>query len=385
MSASLTTLPMIQLQQLFAAIRERGGEARLVGGCVRDILQNKRPKDIDIATTLKPEAILELGHLHSYKCIPTGIEHGTVTVLIGYYQFEVTTLRADVECNGRHARVQYTDNWQEDSNRRDFTFNAIYLDLDGNILDYHNGYEDLKQRVVKFIGDPTQRILEDHLRILRYYRFLSYYGAEQIDGDSMKAVIDQQELIKLISGERIRLELEKISAAKYAVQTIELMSHNGFMPLLELSALRHRIRHFTDAFDVNLGILVHACGLTFEQTKCFLDRLKLSNKVRKSVISLCFAEHKLGSTEFEHKKYLYFYGKGQYLQALQLEAAFTGVQQPALGWHPEALPVHSSDIIALGFSGAEIGKCQRRLENLWVNSNFTLSKQQLLDSIMHKQ
>ncbi|MDA9035106.1 CCA tRNA nucleotidyltransferase, partial [Hyphomicrobiales bacterium] len=167
-------------KRIMRLLNEGGDCARFVGGCVRDSLINLKTNDIDIATTHKPQNIIDILSSDSIKVIPTGIDHGTVSVFTDTYNFEITTLRSDIETDGRHAKVIFTDDWEKDSTRRDFTINSIYLTPEGDIFDPQNGFADLRKGNVKFIGNPKERIQEDYLRILRYFRFNAYYGNDKV-------------------------------------------------------------------------------------------------------------------------------------------------------------------------------------------------------------
>ena len=165
-------------KKIMSLLNKEGDFARFVGGCVRDSLINIRTNDIDIATKHKPENVIEILSSNSIKVIPTGFDHGTVSIFTDTFNFEITTLRSDTETDGRHAKVSFTDSWEEDSKRRDFTINSIYLSPNGDIFDPNDGTLDLIKRNIVFIGDPRERIQEDYLRILRYFRFCGYYGDE---------------------------------------------------------------------------------------------------------------------------------------------------------------------------------------------------------------
>ena len=184
--------------------------AMFVGGCVRKHILGQQIDDIDIATILKPEEIKEKFKNTEIQVIETGIEHGTVTLLFNKYKFEITTLREDVKSHGRHADVSFTDNWLKDSERRDFTFNAIYLDRKGNIFDPQSGIKDLNNRTVKFIGDPRRRIEEDYLRIIRFIRFAVQYDHDFLEPSTVEAIKLNLNGIKNLSKERILKELLKI-------------------------------------------------------------------------------------------------------------------------------------------------------------------------------
>ena len=189
-------------------------KAYVVGGCVRDAIVKRPIKDIDIATPQTPENVIKLLTAEDIKVIPTGIKHGTVTAVHGKETIEITTLRRDLDCDGRHAEVEFTNNWQEDAARRDFTMNALSMDLDGNIYDYFNGIHDLHKGIVKFVGNPDARVQEDYLRILRYFRFEAHYGTHAIDKESLNACIKFKQNIESLSGERIQAEMFKLLSAR---------------------------------------------------------------------------------------------------------------------------------------------------------------------------
>ena len=221
-------------KKIMSLLNKEGDLARFVGGCVRDSLINIRTKDIDIATKYKPEKIIEILSSNSIKVIPTGFDHGTVSVFTNTFNFEITTLRSDIETDGRHAKVSFTDDWKEDSLRRDFTINSIYLSPNGDIFDPNNGTLDLAKGSVIFIGDPKERILEDYLRILRYFRFNSYYGDENIPFSSQayEACKDLRVKLKNLSPERIQSEFFKILVAPNARKNISAMSEANILKVI---------------------------------------------------------------------------------------------------------------------------------------------------------
>lgn len=202
------------INKLLKIIETCGYEGRMVGGIVRNyVLGIESITDIDIATNMPPNiGLIEL-EKHGLKCIPTGISHGTITVVLDNTVMEITTLRRDIKTDGRHAIVEYTDSWYEDSLRRDFTFNALYMDKDMNVYDYHNGIQDLHDKKIKFIGDPRTRIQEDYIRILRYYRFLSRYAKDFYDDETEQIMKEMLDGISIVSGERIFQEMIKLFAS----------------------------------------------------------------------------------------------------------------------------------------------------------------------------
>ena len=201
------------LQRLLAVLAADGEAARVVGGAVRNTLLGQEVSDIDIATTCLPEETLRRATDAGFKVAPTGIDHGTITVIADGRPFEVTTLRADVETDGRHAEVAYGRDWQVDANRRDFTINALYVEAVGTIVDLVGGLADIESRTLRFIGDPEQRIREDYLRILRFFRFFAWYGKGRPESEGLKACARLKDGLTRLSSERIWSELKKLLAA----------------------------------------------------------------------------------------------------------------------------------------------------------------------------
>ena len=185
-------------------------EIRYVGGCIRKIIKGEVVDDIDLATNLDPQQVSDALKNNNINFYETGIEHGTITAVIGDFKFEITSLREDIETDGRHARVKYSNDWKKDASRRDFTMNAIYSDLDGNLFDPFNGKDDLEKGIVKFIGSPGERIKEDYLRILRYFRFFNEYSFVEHDNNTIKSIKKNINGLNKISNERIFNELNKI-------------------------------------------------------------------------------------------------------------------------------------------------------------------------------
>jgi poly(A) polymerase len=214
---------------VMAALSAAGGEARFVGGCVRDALVGRKVRDVDIATHEPPERVLNLLARAGIKAIPTGIKHGTVTAVIGARHFEITTLRRDVETYGRHAKVEYTDDWQADAARRDFTMNALFCGADGSIYDPFGGAADLRAQRVRFVGDPEARIREDVLRLLRFFRFHAHYGKPPPDAAALAACRSLAHLLPTLSGERICAETLKLLSAPEPADVIDLMGEAGVL------------------------------------------------------------------------------------------------------------------------------------------------------------
>ncbi len=218
------------LPRLIAVLDRDGEEARVVGGAVRNALIGSPIHEIDVATTAVPEEVVRRVQAAGFKAVPTGIEHGTVTVVVDGHPFEVTTLRRDVETYGRHAKVAFGRDWKADAERRDFTINALSATRDGAVYDYVGGLADLAARRVRFIGEPKQRIEEDYLRVLRFFRFHAAYGSsEHPDAAGLAACIAGREGLDKLSRERVRMETMKLVVAPHAVPTLIAMTDAGLL------------------------------------------------------------------------------------------------------------------------------------------------------------
>ena len=215
------------LEKLDSIFKKNNFEIRIVGGAVRDIALGKAPKDIDLSSDVTPDEMVTILDKANIKHKPTGMEHGTLTAIIDGEGYEITTLRADVSTDGRHADVEFIRNWKEDAQRRDLTYNAMSLDFDGNLYDYFNGMDDLQDKVSKFVGDPIERIKEDYLRILRYFRFQSKLESPSWDNETLNAIKDNAKGLTQVSVERIWQEMGKLLVGHSVIQTLSYMSATG--------------------------------------------------------------------------------------------------------------------------------------------------------------
>jgi poly(A) polymerase/tRNA nucleotidyltransferase (CCA-adding enzyme) len=216
------------VEQIWAALPE----ARIAGGAVRDQLLGVAVSDVDFASPLRPPVVLRRLQAAGIKSVPTGLAHGTVTATIGKSGFEITTLRRDIATDGRHAVVEFTDDWREDAARRDFTINAMSMTRDGTVFDYFNGRADLQAGIVRFVGSAQHRIAEDHLRILRFFRFYARYAAAPPDAQAIAAIIELRDGVKKLSAERLWSELKRILAAENPAASIALMQQTGVLPIV---------------------------------------------------------------------------------------------------------------------------------------------------------
>lgn len=363
------------LAELGTALSAEQGLARYVGGAVRDTLLGLPVADIDIATPLDPHEVMTRLKTAHIKAVPTGIAHGTITAVLPDGPIEVTTLRHDVETDGRHARVAFTDNWRADAARRDFTMNALYADpLTGAVFDYFGGLADLEAGRVRFIGDPLQRIAEDHLRILRFFRFHARFG-DAPDAAGLDACTARANDLMALSRERIAAELTKLLVTRGAVETVALMVARGILrPVLpEIGeAGVERLRRVAAA--------EHAAGLApnaIRRLAALLPddpaigeaigaRLKLSNADRRRLASA------LADELDEPHPLAYRLGTDPALDRWLLHAPdpIEGVRTIA-AWPVPSFPLSGGAIVARGVAkGPEVARLRREIEEQWIAEGF---------------
>ena len=386
-----------QVRHVFAALNKDGVTTRAVGGAVRNTLLGLPVAEIDLATTALPERVMTLARKAGLKAVPTGIEHGTVTVIADGIPFEVTTLRRDIETYGRHATVAFTQNWQEDARRRDFTLNALYAASDGTVFDPLGGYGDLIARRVRFIGDPSARIEEDYLRILRFFRFNAYYGKGPLDADGLAACVRLRADLEQLSAERVAGELKRILVAPQAVRAIETLFDYGLLTALLGGVPRlmrfARLVGAEEALGLAPDAALRLAALAVfvpEDAERLAARLRLSN-AEQALLLLGAADHdkvKLPD-EIAARRALYRLGPCKFEAHVLLASADEGAAPDdrlwrqalrlADRWQVPEFPVRGPDIMALGkVQGPEIGEMLRRLEAEWVASDFTLDRVALL-------
>lgn len=372
------------LQALFRVIKAAGGEARVAGGAVRNALMGLPVTEVDVATTLTPERVTEACTAAGMHVHPTGIEHGTVTVVSQKQAYEVTTLRHDVETFGRHATVEYTDDWQADAQRRDFTMNAMYCDASGTVYDFTEGYRDILRQRIMFVGAAEQRIKEDYLRILRFFRFHARFGTGAPDADGLKACSALASGMDQLSAERIRQEMLKLLEAPGAVETLKIMAAQGVLghclPYTEEWGVIDRLP--PDGI-LRLGVLAR-------EPLAMKERWKLSNDEAERLEALMgFTPPTPALREREQRIVLYQTGAETWRDLVRLAWARSGAAMDDRAWKrllrlPERwtvpkFPVTGRDLLDKGLNpGPEIGVTLRRLEDWWVASDFTATKDDLL-------
>ncbi|MDE3060082.1 MAG: CCA tRNA nucleotidyltransferase, partial [Pseudomonadota bacterium] len=379
------------------------------GGAVRDALLNRPVKDVDAATPLAPDAVLALLKKARIKALPTGIDHGTVTAVIGTRHCEITTLRRDVSTDGRHAVVEYTDDWQQDAARRDFTMNALYLSPEGELFDYFGGAEDARAGRVVFIGNPEQRISEDYLRILRFFRFFAWYGEGAPDPEAITACAVLAQHIESLSGERIREEMLKLLVAPGCGQTLEIMQHAkilrhaldfdvygvGMFPrLAEIAATTGKAPDIclrVSGFVLEAGADI-AAG---EALDILAARWRLPNAVTRDLDILIRHQKAVrpSLTEAEQKRLLRKLGREHFTrtviarwaagsESIAADHPYAAMLRLADTWEIPIFPVTGDDLIAIGIKpGKELGALLEKLEEKWEKSDYRLSKRQLLAEI----
>jgi len=325
--------------------------ARLVGGCVRDfILYDKLVYDIDIATPLLPDEMIKRLS-RQFNVIPTGLQHGTVTI-VGNHKYEITTLRKDQETDGRHAIVSFDATWKDDSDRRDFTINALYADSDGNIYDYHNGIRDLENNFVRFIHDPIQRIEEDYLRIMRFFRFAMRFG--KYDESSLRACVKLAENLKHISRERITSEWLNLVHGKYFWDMQQEM-----MPVLAIIGLKSDIQPVD-------GLSVLGITSLFWQPSSMLLFSNAQKKYVKNLLDLSF------KTQADAIIYAREFGNEFVQDKMILCNEYFEI--PELG----EFPINGFVLQELGLKGPEIGNMHKQLYRIWVEKLGKMSLHELI-------
>ncbi|UCI21448.1 CCA tRNA nucleotidyltransferase [Mesorhizobium sp. B2-1-8] len=395
------------LQRLLAVLTEGGEEARIAGGAVRNVLMGQPVTDIDIATSCLPQETIRRVVAEGFKAVPTGIEHGTITVVAGGKPYEITTLRADVETDGRRARVSFGRDWKLDAERRDFTINALYAEADGRVVDLVGGIADIKARRLRFIGDPEARIREDYLRILRFFRFFAWYGDGRPDAEGLKACARLKEGLGQLSAERIWSELKKLLSATDPSRALLWMRQAGVLT----AALPESEKWGIDAIhgltkaEKDLGWAVDPM-LRLEaivppdaaRMKTLAERLRFSTTEADRLLHWALTtavEPK--TTEGELAKKLYRGHRQGFVDRLRLSLAaarvravedndallqaggFSRLLAFALKWEKPVFPLKGADLTALGATpGPKLGEILKNLEAEWVDAGFAPDRDTLM-------
>lgn len=363
---------------ILAAFSASGAPIRFVGGCVRDGLLGRPVGDLDLCTPLTPDRMIAILEQAGIKCIPTGIDHGTITAVTDHQPFEITTLRHDVETDGRRAKVAFTDDWQADAARRDLTMNALSADADGRVYDYFGGLDDLATKRIRFVGDPHKRLVEDVLRLMRYYRFFAWYGAPPFDDAARDACRAMAHALPRLSAERVRVELLKLLKAPAPMTALIALRDDG--------GLAHWLPEATE-FDklsdlIAIGappddVLRLAALLPDESAALIVARrLKLSNVERDRLLTLTRPIPQV-SPDLDDaglRDALYLLGHEALIGRLWLSA---GQQSPAAALaRIQAMerpipPLAGRDLLALGLKpGPEFARILKSVELWWRTGGF---------------
>jgi len=378
-------------QVVLRALAASGHQVRAVGGALRNELLGVPVADVDLAITALPTDVLELAQNAGLRVIPTGLKHGTLTVISGDRRFEVTTLRRDISTDGRHAEVAFTDDWKADASRRDFTINALYCNADGEVFDpLGTGIVDLEARRVRFIGDARARIEEDYLRILRFFRFFAYFDDAEPDQAGLIACVRGREGLRRLSAERVRQELIKIVRAPRASETVGVMFDHGILTeLLPIAPCLKRFERLVNA-DTSQDAMLRLAALTIhvlEDAQRVSERLKLSKaegKILRLAASQVCRELDIDD-ESQLRRLLYNLGTEAFGQCVLM--AYARRQDSALEraldlpnrWTPPVFPLIGRDLLSRGFvPGPEIGRLLRRLEAGWIARDFIDDRQALV-------
>ena len=389
-----------EVSKIFDAISNfnETSEIRYVGGCVRKILNHEEVDDIDLSVNLNPDEVKECLKLNNIKFFETGIKHGTITANLGLKNFEITSLREDVDTDGRHAKVKYTKEWQQDSLRRDFTINSIYADKQGNLFDPNGGTKHLEEGRVKFIGDPNKRIQEDYLRILRYIRFFLSYSKQSHDLSLQKTIKQNIAGIVNLSKERLISELKKIILSKnffkisedsFSMEILETI----FPQLVNLNNLG-KLNEYSKSLLKRKSFVFLISYLIIDETdnaNYFLFKYNFSNENKKRVKFLFDNYNLFSEKDYFNKKNLqriyYFNDKSYVIDLLDLKILNSKVAPKKIielkkyfeKFEKPIFPLKAKDLLDQynAKEGKEFGQKIKLLENIWLNNSFKLSKKEI--------
>ncbi|MGD9537617.1 MAG: CCA tRNA nucleotidyltransferase [Alphaproteobacteria bacterium] len=383
------------------ALRADGAEVRFVGGCVRDTVLGRPITDIDIATPDPPETVMTLLARDYIRSVPTGIAHGTVTAVVDHKHFEITTLRVDVESHGRRATVAFTDDWVADAARRDLTFNAMSLAPDGALYDPFGGLADLEAGLVRFVGTAKNRILEDHLRLLRFFRFYAYFGRGPFDAEGFAAARETAPLLPKLSGERVQAEMKKLLAAPEPLRALEGMRDCGALAEVlpedgAFALLASLIEGEAEAAMPADAIRRLAALVRHRNVGGIATRWRLSNADAARLAALAGPAEPLDAAldAKAQRRALYRRGADLFRDLVLLawaearlagqayDAPWRAMLDEASRWVPKQLPVKGADALKLGVSpGPELGRLIKAVEDWWIGQDFAPGRKATLDAL----
>ncbi len=376
-------------RKVLRALQAGGRPARFVGGCVRDGLLGRAGlrADLDLATPEPPEAVMRLLEAAGLKALPTGLAHGTVTTVVGSRRFEITTLRRDVLTDGRHALVAFTDDFEADAARRDFTINAMSCDAEGRLYDYFGGQADLEAGRVRFVGAAEQRIAEDYLRILRFFRFFAHYGRPPADPEALAAAARAAPEIARLSGERIRTEMLKLLEAPDPLPALRLMADSAVLSEVIRGPVAQgrlaRLLALAPEADplLRLGALLRPPPAGPDAVGTVAGRWRLANRDAARLEAMTGAPlPALEASSAERRRALHRLGPELYADLVRLAAAdargdaslpLADALAEAVAWRPRKLPLGGDDLLALGLApGPRLGDILAQIEAWWIEQDF---------------
>ena len=373
----------------------------VVGGAIRDALLNREITDIDFATSLEPKTITEILNKENIKFIDVGIDHGTVTAIINERKFEITTFRNDIFTDGRHAQVSFSNSLEEDALRRDFTINAMYLDKSGNLIDPTDGKKDLENRVVRFIGRPDERIKEDYLRILRYFRFLALFGDISPDAEVMKTISANLDKLSVVSKERQWNELKSILTLTAPNNAISAMSEIGLLDdyfngigindaFVNLIEIESKISFSIDPI-LRLSTLIEN---SLDKANTIIKKLPLSKSESTDLLKLCTLNKKVVSymSMKEVRYLLYLLGRDGFQKQILVtwakdannknEVNWRSLYEVAQSWEKPSFALTAKDVINMGISqGPMVGDILKEVEDWWAENDFIDDKFSLIERL----
>ena len=373
-------------------------EVRYVGGCVRKAIKGEKIDDIDLATNLEPKEVCEALKKNQINYYETGLEHGTITALIDDHKFEITSLREDISTDGRHAQVKFSKDWKKDASRRDFTINAIYSDIEGNIFDPYNGKDDLEKGVINFIGNPEIRVQEDYLRILRYVRFFITYSKQRHNHEIVKSLRKNFIGISKLSKERLIDELEKIldkkilrnlSKDKFCLEILQLT-----FPQLRYFDVFFRLNPYAERLFIDIDFMFIVSLLIIDQTdnaEYFLYKFNISKKNQKRIKNIYyFYKDKITSKTFSESnlnRVFYYQGKETVIDIInfkifkskKLDNRLIELSKSYYNKTVPAMPVKADTLMKKYkiLEGKNLGDKLKMIEEEWVKNNFKISNQQV--------
>lgn len=377
----------VETRRVMEALSKQGQDVRFVGGCVRDALVGREIKDIDIATPDLPEKVITLLESAGIKAIPTGIDHGTITAVCNHKIFEITTLRLDVDTDGRHATVAFTDDWVEDAARRDLTINALSSNLDGKVYDPFGGVSDLREKHVRFVGDAVTRIEEDALRLLRFFRFQAWYGGADIDAVGLDAARKKTSMLQGLSSERIHSEVMRLLASPDPGPVLKCMLENdifaAFLPEVVTIDIFEAFIKLEGRCDPLVRLVALIMGCHKDTILSIPDRLRFSTAEKQHFLSLVKPAYNINSKidDATFRESIYRIGSELVSDLLRLSMAKSGedfgdekalkLSRKIENWKPVFFPLQGRDLIKAGLNpGPQMGRLLKNTEQWWIDQAF---------------